>query len=71
MLLNINFLWGIVSIFYWCFYLFYFFCGLLFPSVQLTRSQSPGRRRRTRHDEAACNIEEREGEEKGERGRRG
>lgn len=54
------------------------FCRLLFPFVQLTRGQSPGRRRRTRHDEAACNIEEREEGvedggcgEGGEGGRRG
>lgn len=37
------------------------FCRLSFPFVQLTRGQSPGRRRRTRHDEAACNIEEKGG----------
>lgn len=34
---------------------------LLFPPVQLKRGLSPGRRRR-RHEEAACNIEEREEE---------
>lgn len=35
------------------------FCGLLFPPEHLKRSRSPGRRWR-RHEEAACNIKERE-----------